>query len=179
MKLKEEFKRHQRELSIEANSEIGDRYSHYFSVVKLAADLVCRILGIGDPVNAEESIYRVFSSVVKESLTDVDISTRSMKFIISWATGHESLFKVNAREAVGVWRAGEYIGIYPHKLTELLRKEGYPDKASLRGWSEKNWIAREDKHFTCLKRMKTEDGISKMRRFVVVPWSVVEKILAE
>ncbi len=179
--LKEEYKRYQRQLSLYANSEVGDRYSHYFSVVKLAADLVYRILSIGDPVNAEESIYRVFNNMVSESLTDVDISTRAMEFILSWASANEGLFKANDRgESLGVWRDGDYIGIYPHKLTEILKREGYSEKATFRGWAEKNWIVREDeKHFTCLKRTRLEDGISKMRRFIVIPWEVAEKFLDE
>ncbi len=61
-KLKKEFKRYQQELSREAGSEVGDRMSHYFAVIKVAADLVHRILGLGNKADTE-NIYRVFNIV--------------------------------------------------------------------------------------------------------------------
>ncbi len=174
-RLKEDYKRHQRALSLSANSEVGDRYSHYFAVVKLAAELVHSFLGIGDPVHAEESITQVFKSLISESSIEGDISTRAMEHVLSWTNANEGLFKSNDRESFGVWKEGEYIGIYPHKIAEVLKKEGYPEKTILRSWAERKWIERnDDRHFTCL-RSKKEDGVSKQRRFIVIPWDVYEK----
>jgi len=178
-RLKEDYKRHQRAFSLSANSEVGDRYSHYFATVKVAADLVYRILGIGDPDFAEENILQVFKSLISESTIEGDISKRAMEHVLSWMSANEGLFKSNDRESFGVWREDEYIGIYPHKLTEVLKKEGYSEKTILRSWSEKKWITRDDdRHLTCQRR-KIEDSVSKVRRFIVIPWEIYDRFMDE
>ncbi len=179
-RLKEDYKLYQRALSVEANSEVGDRYSHYFAVVKLTADLVHRILGIDDNVIARESIDRVFDNVISESMGDVDIGTRAMQHVLSWASGNERYFKESEYESYGQWKEGEYIGIFPHKLEEILENERYSKKAVLKGWSEKGWIKREDeKHLTCVRHAKTEHGLFQPRRFVIIPWNVVEEFIGK
>lgn len=179
-RLKENYKLYQRALSMEANSEVGDRYSHYFAVVKLAADLVYQILGIGDPVAAKESIDRVFDNVISESMGDVDIGTRAMQHVLSWASGNERYFKESEYESYGQWKEGEYIGIFPHKLEEILEKERFSKKAVLKGWSEKGWVKREDeKHLTCVRHAKTEHGLFQPRRFVIIPWNVVDEFVGK
>ncbi|MFQ5901953.1 MAG: DUF927 domain-containing protein, partial [Thermodesulfobacteriota bacterium] len=172
-----EYRRYQRVLSMKSGSEVGDRYSHYFSVVKLAADNVYRILGIGDPAEAEGCIHRVFSNLVSDYVCDVDISKRAMEYVLSWISGNEVFFKEGGNtEKYGLWSEGEYIGILPHKLKEVLNREGYSDKIVLKGWADKGWIKRDKGHFTYL--MSTiEEGKYKQKRAIVIPWSVVEEFL--
>jgi hypothetical protein len=175
-RLKADYKMYQRALSLEANSEVGDRYSQYFAVVKLAADLVHEILGIGDPVAARESVDRVFDNVISESLNDMDIGTRAMQHVLSWASGNERYLKDTDYESYGQWKEGEYIGIYPHKLTEILRNEKYSERAILKSWAEKGWIKCEGGKFTCSRNARIEDGIIKQRRFIIIPWQVVKEL---
>lgn len=176
-RLKEDHKRYQRAMSLSANSEVGDRYSHYFATVKVAADLVYRTLGIGDLVEAEESIARVFNALLSETVSEGDISTRAMEYVLSWASSNEGLFKVNERGAsFGVWREGEYIGVYPDRLSAVLREGSFPEKAILRGWATKNWIEVDEGHLSVPKRVYI-DGTSKLRRFIVIDWKVVEGFL--
>lgn len=174
-RLKSDYKMYQRALSLEANSEVGDRYSQYFAVVKLAADLVHEILGIGDPVAARESIDRVFDNVISESLNDVDIGTRAMQYVLSWASGNERYFKNTDYESYGQWKEGEYLGIYPHKLAEVLRNEKFSERAVLKAWAEKGWIKCEGGKFTCSRNARIEDGITKQRRFTLIPWHVIKE----
>lgn len=176
-RLKADYKMYQRALSLEANSEVGDRISQYFAVVKLAADLVYEILGIGDPVAARESIDRVFENVISESLNDVDIGTRAMQHVLSWASGNEQYFKNTDHESYGQWKEGEYISIYPHKLAEVLRNEKFSERAILKSWAEKGWIKCEGGKFTCSRNVRIEDGIIKPRRFTLIPWQVVKEFL--
>ena len=168
---------YQRALSLEANTEVGDRYSQYFAVVKLAADLVHQILGVGDPVAAKESVDRVFDNVISESMGDMDIGTRAMQYVLSWASGNERYFKNSDYESYGQWKEGEYLGIYPHKLAEILRNEKFSERAILRTWAEKGWIKCEGGKFTCSRNARIEDGIVKQRRFAIIPWHVVKEFL--
>ncbi|MBM4056062.1 MAG: DUF927 domain-containing protein [Planctomycetes bacterium] len=176
-RLKAEYKKYQQAFSMEANSEVGDRYSQYFAVVKLASDLVHQILGINDPITAKESIDRVFGHVIEESSGDIDIGTRAMQYIISWASGNEKYFKNADCESYGQWKEGEYVGIYPHKLTEILRYEKYSERAVMRSWAERGWIKREGGKFTCARTVRIEEGITKNRRLTIIPWEVVEEFL--
>lgn len=175
--LKADYKSYQRTLSLEANSEVGDRYSHYFAVIKVAADLVYQILGIGDPVAARESIDRVFDNLISESLTDVDIGIRAMQYVLSWASGNEQYFKDTEYESYGQWKEGEYIGIYPHKLAEVLKNEKFSERVILKSWVEKGWIKCEGGKFTCSRNTRIEDGIVRKRRFTIIPWHVVNEFL--
>ncbi|MCF6147323.1 MAG: DUF927 domain-containing protein [Candidatus Kuenenia sp.] len=174
-RLKADYKMYQRALSMEANSEVGDRYSQYFAVVKLAIDLVHQILGIDDPITAKESIDRVFGYVIEESLEDIDIGTRAMQHLLSWASGNEKYFKNTDCESYGQWKEGEYIGIYPHKLAEVLRSEKYSERAILRSWAEKGWIKREGGKFTCSRTVRIEEGVTKNRRLTLIPWQVIKE----
>lgn len=175
-RLKAEFKRYQQMLSREANSEIGDRISQYFATVKIAADLVHRILGIGDPAEAEDIIYRVFTDVLEDAKDNADLPTRAMDHIISWVSANESYFKGNERTNYGHIIEGEWVGIYRHTLTEILKKEGYSENAVLTGWAERDWIKREDnKHYTCPRRIKDSEDKLKYVRLVIIPWEIFRK----
>ena len=190
--LRTEYKRYHQVLSREAGSMIGDRQSQYFAAVRLAADLVHKFLGIGDPVDAEETIFRVFRLVQEDARGAGDMATRAIKFILSWSSANEGLFKINDRgESLGVWREGEYIGLYPHRLEEILKKEGYSREALFRAWASKGWIERgkDDKHFTMVKRITIPQALSELKdgikektkpvRLVVFPWAIVNKFFNE
>lgn len=183
-RLKADYKVYQQALSLEANSEVGDRVSRYFAVVKLAADLVYEILGIGDPAAARESIDRVFTTVIEESLTNVDADKRAMQYVLSWVSGNEKYFKGMEdgngieHEFYGQWKEGEHIGIFPHKLEEVLEKAKFSKTAILKGWSKKEWIKRDDdKHFTCVRDVKVTVNRVKKSRMVVIPWNIIEEFI--
>jgi hypothetical protein len=74
----------------------------------------------------------------------------------------------------GVWVEGEYIAIYPHKLTEVLKKEGFSEKSVLKEWANRNWIKRHDKHYAMKVTIQTNNE-TKRRRMVTIPWDIVEK----
>jgi putative DNA primase/helicase len=177
--LRKDYSNYQRELSKVANTEVGDRYSHYFATVKIAANLAHRILGFGDPVEIDESIYKVFEGLVNEDLGNVDISTRMMELFISWACSNEKSFakqdscESDTRESYGLWREGEFIAIYPHKLHEILTGRGYSERTALKGWAEKGWIKRNGKNLTVPQRVNHK----ATRRLVTVPWNVFEKFV--
>ncbi|ODS30805.1 MAG: hypothetical protein SCARUB_04086 [Candidatus Scalindua rubra] len=175
--LKKEYLNYQRELSKEANTEVGDRYSHYFSMVKIASSLVCSILGIGDTVTADENIHKVFECLVNEELADVDISTRAMELVISWANSNEKSFNEDVGESYGLWRDGDFIGIYQHKLHEILNSRGFSERIALKGWAEKGWIKRNGKNFAVPQRVGYKGSRQKIKRFVTIPWSVFEEFL--
>ena len=177
--LRAEFRRYHQVLSREAGSMIGDRIAQYFAVVKLAGDLVHRFLGIGDPVEAEETIFRVFNTVQEDARGAGDMPTRAMHDVISWACANRSYFKESDREQYGRIAEYDYIGIFRRTLREILKKDGYSEMAVLRGWAERGWIKREgqDGHYDCPRRVKSAGGFEHVR-FVIIPWKVFKKFSA-
>jgi hypothetical protein len=80
-------------------------------------------------------------------------------------------------ESYGVWVDGEHIGIYPHKLSEVLKKEGFSEHSVLKEWSNRNWIKRHDnKHFSIVVAIN-HAGELKRRRVISISWDIVEKYL--
>ncbi len=181
--LKKDYSNYQRELSKEANTEVGDRYSQYFATVKIAANLVHRILGIGDPVEIDESIYKVFEGLVNEELGNVDISTRAMELVVSWASSNEKSFtrqdgcESDVRESYGLWREGEFIGIYPHKLHDILAGRGFSYRTVLKGWDEKGWIKRNGNNLTVSQRVNYRGSKETRHRLVTIHWNVFEEFI--
>jgi putative DNA primase/helicase len=176
-KMRNEYMRYQRVLSKQANSEVGDRMSHYFAVVKVTADIVSKLLNICDPTQAEEIIHKVFTSAIEENRGSSDMGTNAMQYILSWVFGNEKFFRSKAdSEKYGTLADLNYIGIYPHKLKEILRKENWSEKVILRIWDERGWIKREDHSYSC-PRTIIDDNNYCHRRFVIIPWKVVENFL--
>jgi len=104
--------------------------------------------------------------------------TRAMKYILSWASGNERYFKSMDYESYGVWVEGEYIAIYPHKLSEVLKKEGFSEKSVLKEWSNRKWIKTTESNYTYPIRVKEGMDI-KRRRMIVIQWVIVEKFYFE
>jgi hypothetical protein len=142
----------------------------------LAAGLVNDILGTNNP-KAKSKIMDVFVKFISESNQgEIDMPTRAMRHVLSWASGNERYFKSMDYESYGVWNEGEHIGIYPHKLSEVLKKEGFSEKSVLKEWANREWIKRQPGHYTftiCMNVM----GTFKTRRFVIIPWEVVNKFI--
>lgn len=182
-KLRDEFKRYHQELAHESGTEVGDRISQYFATVKIAADLVRRILDIGDPVEAEETIFRVFKTVLKESRDTGDMPTNAMGYVLSWVSrlwisGSDGYFYGGGNDPYGYIMKGGWIGIFRDKFAEVVKKEGYSENAVLRAWAEREWIKKEDEnHFTCIRRIRTDSAGPVAKRFIIIRWDVYHKFM--
>jgi putative DNA primase/helicase len=188
-KIKKEYKKYQQKLSIESESEIGDRISQYFAIVKIASDLASNFFALEDPAEAEKKIHSVFKSILKDADLQRDIPTRAMHYILSWVAANENFFRWREiGEQYGRMVKGEYIGIFRHKFTEILRKENFSEMAVLRGWDDRRWIKREDNHFTCARKITDITGSykddagdiqdikeTKYIRMIIIPWSIVDQ----
>ncbi len=171
----QEYSRYQRVFSDDANSEIGDRMSHYFAAVKVTADIVSEILGF-DEALSEESIHKVFETAIAESAENSDYGTKALQYVLSWVQGNEKSFRGKGNEDYGIWKDNEYIGIYPHKLREVLQRENYNERHVIKIWADRNWLKRDDnKHLTCVRQVKGSDGYSRPKRLRILPWEIIQK----
>jgi hypothetical protein len=173
--LQRQYRDKQQDFSSMATIEIGDRVSHYFAVVDVAARLVSEILDIYHE-KATDMIAKVFLDYVKESDQETDMATRAMRYVLSWASGNERYFKSMDYESYGVWNDNEYIAIYPHKLAEVLKKEGFSERSILKEWGNRGWIKKSNEGFTYPVRVN--DGLNfKQRRMILIQWDTVNKFL--
>lgn len=166
----------QKSLSKDAGTEVGDRYSHYFATVKVAAGLACRFLEISDPVEADNIVYKVFENLISDEMKEVDLCTRAMVFTVSWSFSNTNYFaRPNASrdegEIYGLWKENEFIGISPHKFAEVLERQNFSVKVVRKGWAERGWIETDRGDHTVVKRMDAR----KTSRFITIPWHVVSK----
>jgi hypothetical protein len=173
-KLKTEYRKSQAELAEIAQTEVGDRYSHYFAVVDMAARLANEVLGINNP-DANKKIFHVFMDFIGESVHETDMAGRAMRHILSWASANEKFFNDSPYESYGSWLEGEHIAIYPHKLTEILKEQKFSERAILKEWADRKWIKRHDKHFSILITVNNSMGKIKQKRMITIPWDIVEK----
>ena len=187
--LKISYQEYRRGFSDKARNEVGDRYSHYFAVVRTAADLAHKILGIDDDLLADAAIDVVFRNTISDNTGELDTAKRALDFLISWINGNEAFFSSNNRESYGLWVSGECVCIYPHKLKEILVKEGFSDRGTLKAWAERGWIQASNGHYTFQKRVRTTsgdgcplsssredaDGATRIQRLVVIPWKIFKQ----
>ena len=189
--LKDAYNKYQRAYSDRARSEVGDRYSHYFAAVRVAADIAYKIIGVDDILLAEIAIDDVFRSLINDNMGELDTSTRALDFVISWINGNEAFFSSNNRESYGQWNPGDCVCIYPHKLKEVLLKEGFSDRAILKAWADKQWIQVNQGHHTVPKRLKkkttdtyplsslsspdNESESNRIQRFVAIQWNIFKQ----
>ena len=153
-----------------ANVEkIKERHKYYLDLIcRLAkTDVAYRvgkniavILAVGDEVNRvfglhEGTALDIVGDLVLELLQDatsIDRGNAALAQVTEWALANEDMFYPHAdlkKDIAGVWKEGEYLAFFPHRLEEILKKFGYNYDAIIRDWRDRNWIKTEGHHNTC------------------------------
>ncbi len=182
-KIKKSYLEYQRALSDEVKTEKGDRISYYFAVVKVAADLACDILDLDDPEDVDRSIYNVFRRCASDMEGNSDMGKKAIRVLLSWVFANEGYFEEKSMEdrgmQHGIIRHGELVGIFPHKLKEILARENFDYDAVLRSWADRSWIQKEQGHNTVKVCIKGAVGLADdmRRRLVAIPWSVASEFM--
>ncbi|MEW5761549.1 MAG: DUF927 domain-containing protein, partial [Candidatus Thermoplasmatota archaeon] len=138
-------------LSEKGDSNIADRLAQYLSAVWIAGRLVEEFFGFGS--EPTEVIIKIFNEILEPTKQE-DIGKKALELIISWVNANRNFFDINDEKAsadkgeiYGVIREGEYIGIFPHKFKDFLRKQGFSTSSILRIFKERDWIQIHGKHF--------------------------------
>ena len=65
------------------HNEVGDRTSQYFASVKIASDIVTKVLGIGDQKTNEEALYNLFKNYIADFYNKLLYRLKGVFYIMS------------------------------------------------------------------------------------------------
>ncbi|MBI4746775.1 MAG: hypothetical protein HY786_09665, partial [Deltaproteobacteria bacterium] len=95
-------------------------------------------------------------------------------------SGCDGYFYGGGSDPYGYIMRGAWIGIFRDKFAEVIKKEGYSENAVLRAWAEREWIKKEDdRHYTCVRKIRTDSAGPVYKRFIIIPWDVYRKFMGE
>ena len=153
---------------------VADRMSRYLAAVQVAAQIAEEIFDFGgDPENIVKHIFRESIGELKEA---GDYPQRALELIISWVQSNQNSFDksdfqadVERGEVFGIIRHGEYIGLFPHKLKELLHRNKFSYSTILKAFKDRKWIQTN--------KGKTSYPIgfrNKMVRMIKLQWNSIK-----
>ncbi|MBF0502565.1 MAG: DUF927 domain-containing protein [Candidatus Riflebacteria bacterium] len=152
----ERFLAIRKRLQAEMQTGFGARLAGHLAVIEIVAELLQESLDLTfdmAPVKAK------LQEVLEETLTDVPVEVRALRYIGSWAMRNEHRFVGRVTTVTGpdyapgngyagVWSAGpdwETISFYPDEFEARVKHEGFENKQVLNGLRDRHWIKTSEK----------------------------------
>lgn len=158
---------HSKMLKNLAPSGVDNRRASYFAAVWTAAELVEDLFKIGGEPNI--LIPKIFEEICGEGSS---FAQKAMESISSWVMANWNSFDTGkgaiSGEVYGIIKTGEYVAIFPHKLTDFLSKNGYSYEAVMRAFRDRDWIEIDGKSLTTKIRYQ-----GSRTRMVKIFWNYV------
>ena len=143
--LRKEYRCYTAKLAKLGKDNVSDRIAQYLGAVQVAGRIAEDLFEIGG--EPEKVIKHIFRESIGELKEAGDYPQRALDLIISWVQSNQNSFDksdfqadVDRGEVFGIIRHGEYIGIFPHKLKELLNKNKFSYSTILKAFKDRNWI---------------------------------------
>ncbi|HNR66170.1 MAG TPA: hypothetical protein PKJ95_07765, partial [Atribacterota bacterium] len=174
--LREQYKNTALELAKLGKDNVSDRMSQYFAAVQIAGKMVEELFKFGG--EPEKIVRTMFEYTCGENKERGDYPQRALEHIVSWVQGNQNSFDrqdqlatVERGEIFGVIREGDYIGIFPHKFKEIIKKSEFDNSSILKAFKERTWIQTTKNNFTCLVGFR-----SKVVRMIKILWPAINNI---
>jgi len=129
------------------NNIIASRMSVHFAAIRFTSRLVHHALSL--PWDWADPIEPVWEDLVSTS-GDGDMAARALQDVYNWAVAHKSEFYNEGsypndltplRGYVGRWdTGGEWIGIMPQILSQVLSDHKYEEHAIIRSWKDRGFL---------------------------------------
>jgi len=143
--LREQYKNTALELAKLGKDNVSDRMSQYFAAVQIAGKMVEKLFKFGG--EPEKIVRTMFEYTCGENKERGDYPQRALEHIVSWVQGNQNSFDkadhlatVEKGEVFGVIREGEYIGIFPHKFKEIIKRSEFDSSSIIKSFKERSWI---------------------------------------
>jgi DNA primase catalytic core len=176
--LREAYRNTTLELAKLGKDNVSDRMAQYFAAVQIAGIMVEKLFKFGG--KPENIVKTMFEYTCGENKERGDYPQRALEHIVSWVQGnqnsfdrHDQLANVEKGEIFGVIREGEYIGIFPHKFKEIIKKSDFDSSSILKAFKERKWIQTTKDNFTCLIGFR-----SKVVRMIKLLWPSLKNLWA-
>ena len=174
--LRKEYNHYATELAKLGKDNVSDRIAQYLAAVQVAGRIAEDLFEIGG--EPEKVIKHIFKECVGELKEGGDYPQRALELIISWVQSNQNSFDksdfqadVDRGEVFGVIRHGEYIGIFPHKLKELLHRNKFSYSTILKAFKDRRWIQTSKTQNTYPTGFR-----SKMVRMIKLQWPALKNL---
>jgi len=144
---------------------VAGRLAEYFATLDQTAVIAHEALEL--PWEYQDPIADLWDSLVREA-SQADRAAAALASVLSWATGHEQEFWGRHSQDqdgtprqphtgwAGKWERDEKwseIAFLPHRLSEILKSQGFESEAILRVWRDREWLTVGDDHARCRKKI--------------------------
>jgi len=125
------------------NSEVGHRLAGSMALIALGGS-VSATLGVS--VFSRGHAAEVWRSVLGEGEEGADRPLSALAHVYGWCASHSRrFFGAHTRDDpnggwAGAWKVGEYIGVMPHILNEILSDDDYDSDAIVRQWKDSGYL---------------------------------------
>lgn len=171
-----------------AGRSVASRIAAHLATLHLTAELAHEALGLSWDPGA--IIGALWEDIVRE-VGDADRPFQALAHVISWASANEVTFwgrhlwvsdqndaprQVPAAGWSGRWdKVGwEWLGVFPHRLQEVLERGEFDIEATLRTWKDRGWLLTEEKHLSRAQRVQ-----GKLCRLYCLTRKAVEAVTGE
>lgn len=172
-------------LSTAHPGNVADRLSQYFAAITVAAIIFDGLFGL-ETTKSSDVIRGCFDDVLVE-MSRGDSAQRALQLVVSWARSNIFSFFGSSLETIddkiapsennvakttefcGVWREGEYIAIFPHRVREILERNKFTYESVIRAWAERGYLKKGPDSFVFPIRFNRS-----VQRMVVLNWSSVD-----
>ena len=168
--LKKDYNQAYSDLAKLGKDNISDRLARYMGAVEVAGNLAEEIFDFGG--DAKNIVKKIFLHTCGEIKERGDYPQRALEHIISWVQGNQNSFDrqeqlatVEKGEIFGVIREGEYIGIFPHKFKEIIKRSEFDNSSIMKAFKDRSWIQTTKENYTYPVGFR-----SKMLRMIKLQW---------
>ncbi len=174
--LKKEYRYNVSELSKFGKDNVSDRIAQYLGAVQIAGELAETMFDFGG--KPKDIIKHIFLENIGELKETGDYPQRALESIVSWVQSNQNSFdksdlqaSVDRGEVFGIIRDGEYIGIFPHKLKEILHRYKFSYSTILKAFKERNWIQTSKNQHTYPIGFR-----GKIVRMIKIQWNAIKNL---
>jgi hypothetical protein len=119
--------------------------AQYFASIQVAGRIAEEVFHFGG--ESQKIVRKMFEYTCGENKERGDYPQRALEYIVSWVQGNQNSFDrqeqmatVERGEIFGVIREGEYIGIFPHKFKEIIKRSEFDSSSVIKAFKERKWI---------------------------------------
>jgi uncharacterized protein (DUF927 family) len=153
---------------IAKGNTVSQRLAEHMGIIDLASVLFHNCFN--QKYKAENELLKLWEGIISDN-QETDRPKQALEDVISWVSSEENrlytrdgetIFKPS--DCIGKWNEAksEDLCLYPVKLENFLKTQGYEPSAILKSWAERNWIA------TARGRMKKKVSVKNVKEWMYV-----------
>lgn len=153
---------------IAKGNTVSQRLAEHMGIIDLASILFHKCFN--QKYKAEKEMIKLWEGIISDN-QETDRPKQALEDVISWVSSEENrlytrdgetIFKPS--DCIGKWNEAksEDLCLYPVKLENFLKTQGYEPSAILKSWAERNWIV------TSSGRMKKKVSVKNVKEWMYV-----------